>query len=493
MKSVALQNVSKIFSIGELKYTFKEIITEKLQVIFSSNGTKARREFYALKDISFEVEKGDVLGIIGDNGAGKSTLLRLISGVSLPTTGDITINGKVSSILEIGTGFHLELSGRQNIFLSGSILGMGRSEIRKQYSDIVHFSGLKDFIDVPIKRYSSGMYLRLAFSVLAFLNTDVILLDEIIYVGDAEFRLKSYNKIKELAQSGKTILLVSHDLASISDLCNKCIWLENGRIRISGNTAEIVRHYIDKSLLKHLNSTAEEQSRRLKAEMESLQNKIHMLESEIKEKERSLDNHSEKERTLATELERLTEESKELKKLKKTIQGQQDIEIKNASAWVPEKNWETEDTAPGNEQLKIKRIGVSSPDGKTFFDQGDDILLEIEYWKYTAEPLIIGLLARYNFNILAFGTSSHFSDAGVAGGLQNSRIGLIKNTCLIKKYLLNEGIFSFSFFFYNYQGEMIYTLQNAIYLKIHHKPLLQQKFNYKGNLMAPFAPLFQWT
>lgn len=487
MKSVVVNAVSKAYLLNRKNYNFKELLRSEVFSLFSPKRESKETAFYALRNVTFELDKGDVLGIIGDNGAGKSTLLKIISGVSQPSEGEVRIEGKISSILEIGTGFHLELTGRENIFLSGSILGMSRSEIQRQYSNIVKFSDLGDFINVPIKRYSSGMYLRLAFSVLAHLSTDVILLDEIIYVGDAEFRMKSYNKIKQLATSGKTILIVSHDLNSISDLCTKCLLLENGEVKVFGNTGEIVRQYLDKALMKYMNFSDKEQQDKTNEELEHLQGRIEDMERVILEKERSISVNEMKEQELVNELNRLKAESEELVRIRKAM------EVKSAednyTSQVSEKHWETETLAPGNEIVRLKKISIAAKSKKVPITQEEDILIEIQYWKYVETPLTIGILVAFNFSQLAFGTSSSF---GTDTPLNNEGTGLHTSYCLINKYLLNHGVFSFSIFFLNPEGQRIYALQNAVFLKVERLPDLYEKFNYKGNLIAPFAPNLKW-
>ena len=200
-------------------------------------------EFWALKDVSFEIKQGDAVGIIGRNGAGKSTLLKVLSRITEPTTGRITLNGRVASLLEVGTGFHPELSGRENIYLNGAILGMSRAEIKKKFDEIVDFSGVEKFLDTPVKRYSSGMYVRLAFSVAAHLEPEILVVDEVLAVGDAEFQKKCLGKMDDVCRSGRTVLFVSHDMSAISTLTNKAILLENGIMSLFANTAAVISRY----------------------------------------------------------------------------------------------------------------------------------------------------------------------------------------------------------------------------------------------------------
>lgn len=203
---------------------------------------------WALKDINLEVEKGEVLGIIGKNGAGKSTLLKLLSKVTKPTTGSIKTKGRIASLLEVGTGFHPELTGRENIFLNGAILGMKKYEIRSKFDEIVDFSGCERYIDTPVKRYSSGMHVRLAFAVAAYLDPEILVVDEVLAVGDAEFQQKAIGKMKDVSKGeGRTVLFVSHNMSSINTLCNKAIFMKNGTINKIGNVTEIVNYYQNES------------------------------------------------------------------------------------------------------------------------------------------------------------------------------------------------------------------------------------------------------
>jgi lipopolysaccharide transport system ATP-binding protein len=217
----------------------------KLFIPFRKKGGAfvAKEEFWALKDINFEVNPGDRIGIIGRNGAGKSTLLKILSRITPPTTGKIRIRGRVASLLEVGTGFHPELSGRENIFLNGAILGMGRAEINRKFDEIVAFAEVEKFLDTPVKRYSSGMYVRLAFAVAAHLELEILLIDEVLAVGDAVFQKKCLNKMSQIAQQGITILFVSHNMVAVENLCDKGIMLEKGNLAYRGNMGELIRRY----------------------------------------------------------------------------------------------------------------------------------------------------------------------------------------------------------------------------------------------------------
>lgn len=211
----------------------------------SSPFTDSKEDFWALKDVSFEVKQGDRIGIIGRNGAGKSTLLKILSRITEPTTGRVKIKGRVASLLEVGTGFHPELTGRENIFLNGAILGMSRLEIKKKFDEIVDFAEIEKFLDTPVKRYSSGMYVRLAFAVAAHLEPEILVVDEVLAVGDAQFQKKCLGKMEDVsAREGRTVLFVSHNMAAIQRLCMKGVYLQSGRLMVSGPINTVVEAYI---------------------------------------------------------------------------------------------------------------------------------------------------------------------------------------------------------------------------------------------------------
>jgi lipopolysaccharide transport system ATP-binding protein len=204
----------------------------------------SKEEFWAVKDVSFEITQGERVGIIGRNGAGKSTLLKLLSRITEPTTGKIILGGKVASLLEVGTGFHPELSGRENIFLNGAILGMPRSEIRRKFDEIVEFAEVEKFLDTPVKRYSSGMYVRLAFAVAAHLEPEILIVDEVLAVGDAQFQKKCLGKMEDVSKNeGRTVLFVSHSMSTISSLCTRAILMESGRVKNDGDTSSSILAY----------------------------------------------------------------------------------------------------------------------------------------------------------------------------------------------------------------------------------------------------------
>ncbi|NTU46255.1 ABC transporter ATP-binding protein [Candidatus Roizmanbacteria bacterium] len=236
---IAFSNVEKYFFLQHQK-TLKELV----QALFIKQKTLER--IHALKDLSFTVEKGECVGIIGKNGAGKSTLLKLIAQVSSPTSGTATINGKVAPLIELGAGFHPELTGRENVFLNGVILGMKESFIKKKFADIVQFAELNEFIDMPVKYYSSGMYMRLAFSVAIFIEPEILLIDEILAVGDTAFQEKCLQKMNEFKKNGTTIIFVSHSMDTVKNFCDRVIYLQEGKILYDGETKKGLELYHQK-------------------------------------------------------------------------------------------------------------------------------------------------------------------------------------------------------------------------------------------------------
>ena len=258
MKAIEVRNLSKKYKLGVISArTLSEEITNSISSLMNWNKDKGEKQeinqlnksdnsgkVWALRDINFSVSAGEIIGIIGKNGAGKSTLLKLLSRITSPTSGTVIINGKISSLLEVGTGFHPELTGRENVYLNGAILGMKKYDIGEKLDKIVEFSGIKKYIDTPVKRYSSGMRVRLGFAVAAHLDSDIILIDEVLAVGDAIFQRLCVEKILELVKDGRTILFVSHNMTLISQLCSKTILLSKGEIAEYGKTKAIIQKYL---------------------------------------------------------------------------------------------------------------------------------------------------------------------------------------------------------------------------------------------------------
>ena len=243
---IKLEHVSMKFNLGiEKEFSIKQAFVN----FFSFNKPKKKKEeFWALKDVSFSVKKGEVVGLIGSNGAGKSTLLKVVSGVMKPTKGKVTVNGVISPMIELGAGFDSELTARENIFLNGAILGYSKEFLESKFEEIVEFSELRDFLDVPVKNFSSGMTAKLAFSIATIVNPEILIVDEILSVGDIKFQEKSKNKMLEMIKGGTTVLYVSHSLDSIKQLCDRVVWLEHGKIIKIGETNEVCAEYYKSQL-----------------------------------------------------------------------------------------------------------------------------------------------------------------------------------------------------------------------------------------------------
>lgn len=253
---ITVENLSKKYIIGHQKQTgyttLREVWTNGakrfthglLHPFEAPASDPTHEEFWALRDVSFDIQQGDRVGIIGRNGAGKSTLLKILSRITEPTSGKVSIKGRVASLLEVGTGFHPELTGRENIYLNGAILGMSKAEIKNKFDEIVAFAEVEKFLDTPVKRYSSGMYVRLAFAVAAHLEPEILIVDEVLAVGDAQFQKKCLGKMQDVSSQGRTILFVSHSMAAIRNLCTNAIYLDNGRLRSIGSTEDVVSDYL---------------------------------------------------------------------------------------------------------------------------------------------------------------------------------------------------------------------------------------------------------
>ncbi len=258
MPIIKAENLTKKYSLGVRSYGS---IRDSIAGLFSSAGQSNRQTIFAIDGVSFEVNEGETLGIIGRNGAGKSTLLKILSRITKPTSGTAEIRGRVGSLLEVGTGFHKELTGRDNIYLNGAILGMKRVEIDKKFDEIVAFSEIEQFLDTPVKHYSSGMYMRLAFSVAAHLEPEILIVDEVLAVGDAEFQKKCLGKMNDVSNTGRTVLFVSHQLGSVAQLCQKSILLEKGKLVMEGRTNDVIEHYINHGKTSFASYTADESVR----------------------------------------------------------------------------------------------------------------------------------------------------------------------------------------------------------------------------------------
>jgi lipopolysaccharide transport system ATP-binding protein len=285
---IKVQNLSKQYRIGKglssymtLREKMAEMIQTPLKRLRNGNHTQQVATIWALKDVSFEVHRGEVVGIVGRNGSGKSTLLKTLSRITQPTTGSIELYGRCGSLLEVGTGFHPELTGRENVYLNGAILGMSRAEIKQHFDEIVAFAEVEQFMETPVKHYSTGMYLRLAFAVAAHLRTEILFIDEVLAVGDIEFQRKCLGKVEGVAREGRTVMLVSHNLGAVTQLCRRALWLNEGRLELDGNSRDVVAGYFSQSYTgKHSWERPEENGDELERELILRSVRLRQQESE---------------------------------------------------------------------------------------------------------------------------------------------------------------------------------------------------------------------
>lgn len=254
MSDIAIRftSVSKRFQRGEMHRSLRDLIPALAGGMFARRRPRESGEFWALNDVNLEVRHGETLGVIGHNGAGKSTMLKHLAGIMTPTSGRIDVKGKLAALIEVGAGFHQDLTGRENVYLSGAILGMGRAEVTRKFDAIVDFSGMSEFIDMPVKRYSSGMWARLGFAVAAHLEPEILVIDEVLSVGDFVFQQKSLQKMREVASGGATVIFVSHNLRAVSDLCRRSILMDGGTIVADGPTSDVLQNYLSRERTKLL-------------------------------------------------------------------------------------------------------------------------------------------------------------------------------------------------------------------------------------------------
>lgn len=386
--------------------TLRDLISEAARSPFGGS-KKARKEetLWALRDVSFEVRQGEVVGIIGANGAGKSTLLKILSRITEPTSGWAEIQGRLGSLLEVGTGFDPELTGRENVFLNGAILGMKRGEIKRRFDEIVEFSEVERFIDTPVKRYSSGMYMRLAFAVAAHLEPEVLIVDEVLAVGDASFQRKCLGKMGNVAKSGRTVLFVSHNMLAVEDLCDRAIWLQDGAIASEGSSKSVVSRY-----------------------------------------------------------------------------------LRESSSTSTERSWEAPEDAPGNADVRLRRVRVR-PEGGSAGDEicvRDSFLLELEYWSLRPKANLAPSVAVYNeHGVVVFTTGPRFEPDG-----PGAPAGLYRHVCRIPGDLMNDGTHRISVYVAR-DGRNVLQEDDALVFEVRDE--VETRRGWHGDWVGAVRPMLSWT
>ena len=423
MREVVIRtdNLGKQYRIGGQQNEFRTL-RDSLTDAFAAPFRRARRLFrgqaygaadmnqtiWALKGVSFEIKRGEVIGIIGRNGAGKTTLLKILSRITEPTEGFAEIRGRVGSLLEVGTGFHPELTGRENIYLNGAILGMKKAEIERKFDEIVEFAEIEKFINTPVKHYSSGMYVRLAFAVAAHLDPEILLVDEVLAVGDAVFQKKCIGKMGDVAKGGKTILFVSHNMIAVQSLCQRAIWLQNGALLQKGIASDVVMSYLD-------------QGREL----------------------------------------------------------------------VQEQVWDDAMTAPGTDEVRIRRVFVRSAldENKNVLLTNQDIEVVVEFWCLKSEQdLAITLHVKTNDGIVVFSTSSAHNPS-----LRDRKLdrGLYRSQCRIPADLLNNNMYFVGLLVVKNQANVVLNIEEALAFEVIDSG--ERRGVYFGKRPGVVGPLLAWN
>jgi len=421
--AILVKDLSKRYRIGsrEPYQTLRNAITVSVAAAFrrlsssalaSPNGNAHQESdpafIWALKNVSFEVQSGDVVGIIGPNGGGKSTLLKILSRITMPTEGHAEIRGRVGSLLEVGTGFNPELTGRENIYLNGTMLGMRRSEIERKFDEIVAFAEVERFLDTPVKRYSSGMYMRLAFAVAAHLEPEILLVDEVLAVGDIAFQKKCLGKIGEVAKDGRTVLFVSHNMVAIQSLCSRVIWLNQGKVMAEGKTAQVVFQY-----------------------------------------------------------------------------------LKTSFSSLTEQVWANQTTAPGNDQVRLRRVCVRPADSSPSdpITMRTPIRMEFEFWN-----LVQGADIYLYFQLINNQGIVAFASSPIDGSGWNARpspMGLFSTQCSIPADLLIAGQYRVLLSVVKDNYYEVYQLDDALVFEVQDAADLRS--GWYGEMVGVVRPLLEWT
>lgn len=423
-------------------------LTKTFNSVDKKNQSEA--EIVAIKSISFSATRGKVFGIIGENGSGKSTLLKLLSGILKPSAGEIKTRGRVASVLDIGSGFHPDLSGYENIFMAGALLGMSTQEIEGCYDEIVRFSGIKKSMHSPIKYYSSGMYMRLAFSVFSHLPTDILLLDEVLSVGDAAFAMQAAERMKDLKVQNKTIVLASHDLNAVKELCDDCLVLEGGKKIYHGTVSDAVITYVERSVQTYI---------------DNIEVKEPVVENSAKEVK---DENAEEILAIENQPEPVNEEIEET--------------IKPALRYRNVLN--------GNEHISSLSLNISAK-GKEDFESADELIIQISFSKGSTLPVTLGLVFAANLITPLFTSAPTLTQKGSPEFYINA--GVYNITCVIPAFTFNHGIFGLDVFFIGKGGIEIMHFRNALIFSVHYNERYLEQYNYNGKFPGGMLQPLSWN
>ncbi len=406
----------------------------------------------ALDSVSFTVNKGEVFGIIGENGSGKSTLLKLLSDIVKPSSGQIKIWGRTAAVLDIGSGFHPDLTGSENIFMAGELLGMSKKEISDCYDDIVRFSGISKSINKAIKYYSSGMYMRLAFSVFSHLPSEILFLDEVLGVGDASFSMQAVERMKALKQQDKTIIIASHDLAAVKELCDRCILLNKGKVVFVGSVSEAVLTYMTSSVQSYINSETEEKK-------ELLVHKNYPV-------------------TPAT--------------IETTTPLQETPEEEPKAVQEPNQSlFKYENSQAGNEHVKSLKIRVFNQANNTDFESASALTIEATFIKSGTRPISIAFMFSANLVKPLFISSPSFTE-GVADRFYSAP-GEYTVACHIPPLTFNESVFGLDVFFLGEQSKELVHFRNSLIFKVQYKQDYLNRYNYDGKFPGELIMPLSWV
>lgn len=473
--AIEVRNLTKIYRLHQSSLRNQLSVEERQRIVGD--------DFYALNDVSFNIEKGQVVGIVGSNGSGKTTLMQILCNVSKPTSGQAFIDGTVSAILDVDSGFHPDLSGRENIYLRGAIMGMKRSEVDRKFDEIVDFSEIRPFIDEPVKAYSNGMFVRLAFSVAAHLDSDIVLIDEVISVGDADFRAKSFDKIRALAASGKTVVIISHELNSVVEICQSAILIKDGRIKAIGGSKQIVGEYLQDVVLSKQGKEDVVLMNKLRAQVNLSNGRV----EEMKERIASTEDVATRSQ-LETELEVLVASRKEVSdKLNGLLRKQnEDKKLPSSLSWKPNE-------APGSTDVRLLSISCQGKDsGTSSVTQLEAIEVEITYEKLTTEPSLPTILLTYQMSNMAFGGNPLYSK--VQGGSKfDTAIGVHTWKCIIPARTLNAGIFTVGLMFVDTYGEELSQHPDLVYFKVDYHQKMFDDHLYNGRFPGPSFLEMDWS